>query len=235
MPAISVRHVSKSFGRVRAVENLSFTVPPGCVTGFLGPNGAGKTTTLRMILGLVTPDAGAAMIGDRAYRDLDAPVSTVGAVLEATAFHPGRTARLHLRTLCMAAGLPADRVEQVLADVDLADIADRRVGGFSLGMRQRLALASALLGDPPVLVLDEPANGLDPEGIHWLRGYLRALAEMGRTVLLAGHMLTEIALVADRVVVLHAGRLVGEMTVEELPGGRGGLEEAYLGMVRDIR
>lgn len=228
MSAISVRHLTKSFGRVAAVDDLSFTVPAGCVTGFLGPNGAGKTTTLRMVLGLVRPDAGTALVDDHAYADLTAPVRTVGAVLEAAAFHPGRTARLHLRTLCLAAGLPADNVDRVLIEVDLADAADRRVGGFSLGMRQRLALATALLGDPAVLILDEPANGLDPVGIHWLRGYLRALADMGRAVLVASHVLAEIALVADRVIIVDAGRLVADTAVDDLPGGRAGLENAYL-------
>ncbi len=235
MPDISVRHLSKSFGKVRAVDDMSFTVPAGCVTGFLGPNGAGKTTTLRMVLGLVRPDSGTALIGEHTYTELAAPVRTVGAVLESASFHPGRSARLHLRTLCVAAGLPAERVQRVLDDVGLAGAADRRVGGFSLGMRQRLALASALLGDPDVLILDEPANGLDPEGIHWLRGYLRALADMGRAVLVAGHVLAEMALVADRVVIVDGGRLVADTTVDDLPGGRSGLEDAYLEMVREIR
>jgi ABC-2 type transport system ATP-binding protein len=227
MTTISVSHLGKSFGRVRAVDDLSFTVPAGRVTGFLGPNGAGKTTTLRMLLGLVRPDTGTALVGGRRYADLPTPVRTVGAVLEATAFHPGRTARVHLRALCLAAGLAAGRVAEVLDDVDLAAAADRRVGGFSLGMRQRLALASALLGDPEVLVLDEPANGLDPEGVHWLRGFLRAKAADGRTVLVSSHGLAELARTADRVIIIRGGRLVAERTVGA------DLEDRYLELVRE--
>jgi ABC-2 type transport system ATP-binding protein len=222
---ISVQGLTKSFGQVRAVDDLSFTVPAGQVTGFLGQNGAGKTTTLRMLLGLVRPDRGEALVDGRRYVDLAAPVTVVGAVLEATAFHPGRTARVHLRALCRAAGLRVDRVDVVLDTVDLADAADRRVGGFSLGMRQRLALASALLGDPPVLVLDEPANGLDPAGIHWLRGLLRALAAEGRTVLVSSHGLAELARTADRVVVIDHGRLVADEAVGA------DLEQWYLELV----
>ncbi len=233
MTTISLNHLGKSFGRVRAVDDLSFTVPPGQVTGFLGPNGAGKTTTLRMLLGLVRPDAGEALVDGRRYADLPAPASLVGAVLEATAFHPGRTARVHLRALCLAARLPGARVDEVLDTVDLTAAADRRVGGFSLGMRQRLALASALLGDPEALVLDEPANGLDPEGVHWLRGFLRAFATDGRTVLVSSHGLAELARTADRVVVVNHGRLVAEGTVAELGGGD--LEDTYLDLVRGTR
>jgi ABC-2 type transport system ATP-binding protein len=210
---ISIQGLTKSFGKVRAVDDLSFTVPPGQVTGFLGPNGAGKTTTLRALLGLVRPDRGEARVNGQRYVDLAAPVTTVGAVLEATAFHPGRTARVHLHALCLAAGVLPDRVDVVLDTVDLVDAADRRVAGFSLGMRQRLALASALLGDPEVLVLDEPANGLDPTGMHWLRGLLRALAAEGRTVLVSSHGLAELARTADRVVVIDQGRLVADEPV----------------------
>jgi ABC-2 type transport system ATP-binding protein len=223
---ISVAHLTKSFGSVRAVDDLSFTVRPGSVTGFLGPNGAGKTTTLRMILGLVTPDSGTATIGDVAYVDLPSPITKVGAVLEATSFHPGRTARVHLQALCLAASLSLDRVDHVLDEVDLVAAADRRVGGFSLGMRQRLALASALLGDPGVLILDEPANGLDPAGIHWLRGFLRALAAGGCTVLVSSHVLTEMALTADRVLIVDGGRLIADRAVDE------NLEETYLELVK---
>ncbi|MCT2584861.1 ATP-binding cassette domain-containing protein [Actinophytocola gossypii] len=226
---ISVTALSKSFGSVRAVHDLTFEVAPGTVTGFLGPNGAGKTTTLRMILGLVRPDAGTALIGGTRYTDLESPVTKVGAVLESTAFHPGRTGRLHLETLCLAAGIPDRRVGEVLTEVDLLAAADRRVGGYSLGMRQRLALASALLGDPAVLVLDEPANGLDPEGIHWLRGYLRAHATTGRTVLVSSHTLTELSLMADDVLVVSEGRLVAE-----LPAGPD-LEDEYLTAIRSSR
>ncbi|WP_344935642.1 ABC transporter ATP-binding protein [Sphaerisporangium flaviroseum] len=235
MPAITVTHLSKSFGRVRAVEDLSFTVEPGRVTGFLGPNGAGKTTTLRMILGLVEPTSGTAVIGDRPYTRLSAPIATAGAVLEATAFHPGRTARIHLLALCTAAGIPLGRADQVLKVVDLADAADRRVGGFSLGMRQRLALASALLGDPLVLILDEPANGLDPAGIHWLRGFLRDLAAEGRTVLLSSHLLAEMEQTADDLIIINGGRLVTEGTVDELVGARAGLEQTYLELLKETR
>jgi ABC-2 type transport system ATP-binding protein len=221
---ISVQGLTKSFGRVRAVDDLSFTVTAGQVTGFLGPNGAGKTTTLRALLGLVRPDRGTALVGGRRYVDVVAPARVVGAVLESTAFHPGRSARVHLRALCLAAGLPRDRVAAVLDTVDLTEAADRRVGGFSLGMRQRLALASALLGDPEVLILDEPANGLDPAGVHWLRGLLRALAAEGRTVLVSSHGLAELSRAADRVVVIDHGRLLADEPVA------GDLEEWYLGL-----
>jgi ABC-2 type transport system ATP-binding protein len=223
---ISITGLSKAFGSVRAVDDLTFTVPAGQVTGFLGPNGAGKTTTLRMVLGLVRPDAGSALVDGRRYVDLPAPVTVVGAVLEATAFHPGRTARGHLHALCLAAGLPLTRVAEALDTVDLMAAAARRVGGFSLGMRQRLALASALLGDPAVLVLDEPANGLDPVGVHWLRGFLRAFAADGRTVLVSSHGLAELARTADRVVIVDRGRLVAERPVGA------DLEDTYLELVR---
>jgi ABC-2 type transport system ATP-binding protein len=226
---ISIQGLTKSFGPVRAVDDLSFTVPAGRVTGFLGPNGAGKTTTLRTLLGLVRPDHGKALIDGRRYVDLAEPVATVGAVLEATAFHPGRTARVHLRALCLAARVAPARVDVVLDTVDLADAADRHVGGFSLGMRQRLALASALLGDPGVLVLDEPANGLDPVGVHWLRGLLRALAAEGRTVLVSSHGLAELARTADRVVVIDHGRLVADEPVGA------DLEQRYLDLVGSTR
>ncbi|TCO59188.1 ABC transporter ATP-binding protein [Actinocrispum wychmicini] len=228
MSAIAVTNISKSFGKVRAVSDLSFTVGSGTVTAFLGPNGAGKTTTLRMILGLVKPDRGTATIHGTPYLHLRRPNTTVGAVLEATSFHPGRTARAHLTALCVASGLSTDRVGQVLDQVGLA-AGDRRVGGFSLGMRQRLALASALLGDPAVLILDEPANGLDPEGIHWLRGFLRALAAGGCTVLVSSHVLAEMSVVADRVIVVNKGRLVVEAPMADF----GDLEEAYLELVKE--
>jgi ABC-2 type transport system ATP-binding protein len=213
---VVVSGLSKTFGAVTAVDDLSFTVEPGMVTGFLGPNGAGKTTTLRMLLGLVTPTRGVATIGGLRYADLPDPTRTVGASLEATGFHPGRTARDHLRVLCAAAGLPAQRADETLALVGLADAARRRAGGFSLGMRQRLALAAALLGDPHVLVLDEPANGLDPEGIAWLRGFLRYLADSGRTVLVSSHVLSEVKQTVDQVVIISRGRLVRQATLEQL-------------------
>jgi ABC-2 type transport system ATP-binding protein len=219
---VEVRGLSKSFGSVRAVSDLSFTVEPGSVTGFLGPNGAGKTTTLRMILGLLHPDAGTATFDGTAYTALTDPVRTVGAVLE-TAFHPGRSGRNHLRVYCRAAGLPISRADEVLVQVGLADAGNRKAGGYSLGMRQRLALATALLGDPAVLVLDEPANGLDPEGIQWLRGFLRHLAhEQGRTVLVSSHLLSEVEQTVDRVVIVGAGRLVREGSMEQLRSGAQG-------------
>jgi ABC-2 type transport system ATP-binding protein len=219
---VDVRGLSKSFGTVRAVSDLSFSVEPGSITGFLGPNGAGKTTTLRMVLGLMHPDAGTATFDGAPYTSLTDPLRTVGAVLE-TAFHPARSARNHLRTYCRAAGLPLSRADEVLTQVGLADAGDRRAGGYSLGMRQRLALATALLGDPSVLVLDEPANGLDPEGIQWLRGFLRHLAhEQGRTVLVSSHLLSEVEQTVDRVVIVGAGRLVREGTMEQLRSGADG-------------
>jgi ABC-2 type transport system ATP-binding protein len=219
---VDVRGLSKSFGQVRAVQDLSFTVEPGSVTGFLGPNGAGKTTTLRMLLGLLTPDSGEATFNGTPYVDLPQPVRTVGAVLE-TAFHPARSGRNHLRVYCRAAGLPLERADQALVQVGLADAGNRRAGGYSLGMRQRLALATALLGDPAVLVLDEPANGLDPEGIQWLRGFIRHLAhDEGRTVLVSSHLLSEVEQTVDRVVIVGAGRLVRQGTMADLRDGADG-------------
>jgi ABC-2 type transport system ATP-binding protein len=219
---VDVRGLSKSFGPVRAVSDLSFTVEPGTVTGFLGPNGAGKTTTLRMVLGLMTPDAGTATFNGAPYGSLSEPLRTVGAVLE-TAFHPARSGRNHLRVYCRAAGLPLSRADEVLVQVGLADAGGRRAGGYSLGMRQRLALATALLGNPGVLVLDEPANGLDPEGIQWLRGFLRHLAhEQGRTVLVSSHLLSEVEQKVDRVVIVGAGQLVREGSMEQLRSGADG-------------
>src|SRR4029453_12088060 len=193
MAVITIQGLTKRFGPVTAVDDLSFEVDQGTVVGFLGPNGAGKTTTLRTLLGLVTPTAGSARMDGKPYRELADPIRQVGAVLEASSFHPGRSARNHLRVVATAAGLPLDRADAVLDQVGLTTAAHRRVGGFSLGMRQRLGLATALLGDPQVLILDEPANGLDPEGIHWLRGFLRKLADQGRTVLVSSHVLAEVA------------------------------------------
>ncbi len=212
-------HLTKRFGETTAVEDLSATVRPGRVTGFLGPNGAGKTTSLRMLLGLVRPTSGTATFDGRAYADLAEPVREVGTLLEATGFHPGRRARDHLRVLAVAAGLPAQRSDEVLEQVGLTGDAHRKVGGFSLGMRQRLGLAAALLGDPPVLVLDEPANGLDPQGIRWLRTFLRQLAGEGRTVLVSSHVLPEVEQTADDVLVLAGGRLVQQGTLAELGAG----------------
>jgi ABC-2 type transport system ATP-binding protein len=215
---IEVQDLTKTFGATKAVDGLSFTVAPGTVTGFLGPNGAGKTTTLRMLLGLVSPDAGEATIGGRRYAALPAPASDVGAVLEASGFHPARGGRNHLRVYCRANGLPSGRADEMLELVGLTAAARRPVRGYSLGMRQRLALATALLGDPPVLVLDEPANGLDPEGIVWMRRLLREFADQGRTVLVSSHVLSEMQQLVDDVVIINKGRLVRQGTVAELSG-----------------
>ena len=216
---IDVVGLTKRFGEVLALDNLSFSVRPGVVTGFLGPNGAGKTTTLRCLLGLVTPTAGTVTLDGRAYRDIENPLSTVGAALEAASFHPGRSARAHLQVMALAAGLPSSRVDEVLLQVGMTEFADRRVGGYSLGMRQRLALGQALLGDPPVLVLDEPANGLDPAGIAWLRQFLRTLAAEGRTVVVSSHVLSEVQQTVDDVVVIARGRLVRQGTLADLDSG----------------
>jgi ABC-2 type transport system ATP-binding protein len=217
---VEVVHLTKHFGGVRAVQDLSFTVQPSRVTGFLGPNGAGKTTTLRILLGLVAPTSGTATIGGRRYAELPDPLTTVGASLEATGFHSGRTARDHLRVLTTTAGLPERRADEVLALVGLDEGARRRVGGFSMGMRQRLALAAALLGDPQVLLLDEPANGLDPEGIAWLRGLLRHLAGQGRTILISSHVLSEVQQTVDDVVIIARGRLIRQAPLADLEGTR---------------
>jgi len=219
MAAISVQGLTKRFGDVLAVDQLEFRVDPGTVVGFLGPNGAGKTTTLRMLLGLVTPTAGTATIAGRPYHELADPARRVGAVLEASGFHPGRSARDHLRVLATAAGLDPRRVGEVLEQTGLAAAGRRRVGGFSLGMRQRLGLAAALLGDPEVLILDEPANGLDPEGVRWLRGLVRGLADQGRTVLVSSHVLAEVAQTVDQVVIIDRGRLVAQSTLAALTAG----------------
>jgi ABC-2 type transport system ATP-binding protein len=211
--AVELRGLTKSFGDVHAVADVTATVAPGRVTAFLGPNGAGKTTTLRMLLGLVAPTSGTATFDGRRYDQLPDPVRQVGAVLEASGFHPGRTALDHLRVLTTAAGLPRDAPGRVLEETGLAADARRRVGEFSLGMRQRLGLAAAMLGDPAVLVLDEPTNGLDPEGVRWLRGYVRGLADEGRTVLLSSHALSEVEQTADHVLVIAKGRLVRSSTL----------------------
>ena len=216
---IVVSGLTKVYKSVRAVDNLSFVVEPGRVTGFLGPNGAGKTTTLRMLLNLVTPTAGTATIGGRRYADLAQPLRGVGAVLEASSAHKGRTGRNHLRIACAAAGLPARRADEALALVGLTPAAKRKFKGYSLGMRQRLGIAAALLGDPQVLILDEPANGLDPEGIRWMRDLLRKLADQGRTVLVSSHLLSEMELLADDVVIIAAGKLIAQGPVDTVVGG----------------
>jgi ABC-2 type transport system ATP-binding protein len=230
MSVIEICDLTKRFGEVTAVDRLSFTVGSGTVTGFLGANGAGKTSTLRMLLGLVKPTAGRATIDGKVYRELPGRTHRVGATLEATSFHPGRTGRNHLRVRALAGRIGARRVATVLDQVGLSDTADRLVGGYSLGMRQRLGLAAALIGDPQILILDEPANGLDPEGVRWLRGLLRDLGAEGRTVLVSSHALAEVAQTVDRVVVIDHGRLVKEATLAELLAGQSGvgLEENFL-------
>ena len=216
MATIEIHGLSKRFDDITAVDGLSFTAREGAVTGFLGPNGAGKSTTLRMLLGLVTPSGGTATIDGNRYTELDAPFRRVGAMLETDAFHPGRRARDHLRILATAADLPSKRVDAVLEEVGLADAGHRRVKGFSLGMRQRLGLASALLGDPTVRILDEPANGLDPDGVRWLRQLVRTFADRGGTVLFSSHVLAEVAQTVDDVVIITAGRLVAQSSLANL-------------------
>jgi ABC-2 type transport system ATP-binding protein len=215
--------LTKRYGDVVAVDDLTFNIEAGTITGFLGPNGAGKSTTLRMLLGLAKPTRGHATIFGKAYDELEAPALRVGAVLEATDFHPGRSGRDHLRMLSRAVGLPDSRVDDVLSLVELQDAAKRRVKGYSLGMRQRLGLASALLGDPDLLVLDEPANGLDPEGVRWLRDFLRDFASGGRTVLISSHVLAEIAQTVDQVLIISHGRLITESTLDDLTARVGAL------------
>ncbi len=218
---LAVEYLSKRYGAVTAVEDLSFEVMPGSILGFLGPNGAGKTTTLRVLLGLATATAGTATVEGRPYRSLSDPVASVGAVLDSSGFHPGRRGRDHLRVIARASGLPASRVEEVLRTVGLEGAAERRVKGYSLGMKQRLNLAAALLGDPRALVLDEPANGLDPQGIRWLRDMLRFLADEGRAILVSSHVLAEVSQTVDEVVVIHHGRLRAHGTLAELTSRRG--------------
>jgi ABC-2 type transport system ATP-binding protein len=213
---IEVAGLRKRYRKATAVDGLSFRVADGRITGFLGPNGAGKTTTLRILLGLVRPTAGRATIEGKGYRELVDPIRRVGAVLEASNYHPKRSGRSHLRVLCTAAGLPWSRADELLEFVGIADAAGRAVGGYSLGMRQRLSVAGALLGDPQLLVLDEPANGLDPEGIRWLRDFLRSFAAGGKTVFISSHVLAEIEQIADEVVIIHRGRLVAHENVVEL-------------------
>jgi ABC-2 type transport system ATP-binding protein len=215
---IEVRDLTKKFGDFTAVDNLSFTVEPGRITGFLGPNGAGKTTTLRMLLGLVRPTAGTATIGGQRYHDIPRPMAMVGSALEATNFHPGRSGRDHLRVLADTAGVGDKRVDEMLELVGIPAAARKRAGGYSMGMRQRLGLAAAMLGDPQVLILDEPANGLDPEGIRWLRGFLRHLSTQGKTVLISSHMLQEVEQTVDDVVIISNGRLVSQGAMADLHG-----------------
>ena len=228
---IRIRNLTKRYGPVLGVDDLSFEVRPGQVTGFLGPNGSGKTTTLRILLGLATPTAGTATFGGLPYHQLPDPVRQVGAALDSNTFHPGRSAAQHLRIIATATGLPRRRVDEVLGLTGLADVAGRRVGGFSLGMRQRLSLAGALLGDPGVLVFDEPLNGLDPDGIRWLRGLLRELAAQDRTVFVSSHLLSEVAQTADEVVVLSRGRLVAQTPLAGLVDRGKDLESLFFDLV----
>jgi ABC-2 type transport system ATP-binding protein len=227
-PVVSCRALTKRYGELTALGGVSFSLERGTVTGFLGPNGAGKTTTLRLLLGLAEPTAGEALVFGRRYRELEQPVLRVGAVLESADFHPSRNGRDHLGTLALAAGLPLGRVEEVLALVELTGAAKRRVRTYSLGMRQRLGLAGALLGDPALLILDEPANGLDPAGVHWLRNFLQTLARQGRTVLVASHLLAEVAQTVDQVLIIDHGRLLASGRLDELTRDGRTLEDVYL-------
>jgi ABC-2 type transport system ATP-binding protein len=226
--AVSCQALTKRYGQLAAVDGVTFSLEPGTVTGFLGPNGAGKTTTLRLLLGLAEPTAGEALVFGRRYRELDQPIRRIGAVLESGDFHPARSGRDHLRALALAAGLPFSRVEEVLELVELRDAAGRRVRTYSLGMRQRLGLAAALLGDPELLILDEPANGLDPAGVRWLRTFLRALAAESRTVLVSSHLLAEVAQTVDQVLIIDHGRLLASGRLDELTRGGRTLEDVYL-------
>jgi ABC-2 type transport system ATP-binding protein len=227
---IEVHGLTKRYGPVVAVDGLSFEVRPGVVTGFLGANGSGKSTTMRMILGLDRPDAGHAHVGGRRFCDLRWPLREAGAVLEARAFHPGRSAREHLAALAASNAIPLRRVDEVLGLVGLASVAGRRAGTFSLGMAQRLGIAAALLGDPPVLLLDEPVNGLDPAGIRWIRDLLASLAAAGRAVFVSSHLISEIALLAEHLVVIGQGRLLADTSVAEMSAGAPSLEDAFLAL-----
>jgi ABC-2 type transport system ATP-binding protein len=227
---IEVHWLTKRYGPTLAVDGLSFDVSPGAVTGFLGANGSGKSTTMRLILGLDRPDAGYAHVGGRLFRDLRWPLREVGATGEARAFHPGRSARRHLAALAASNAIPRRRVDEVLGMVGLAGVAGKRAGTFSLGMAQRLGIASALLGDPPVLLLDEPVNGLDPAGIHWIRDLLKSLAAEGRVVFVSSHLISEIALMADHLVVIGQGRLLADTSVAAMSAGAPSLEAAFLAL-----
>jgi ABC-2 type transport system ATP-binding protein len=227
-PVVECRGLTKRYGDVVAVDEISFTLQRGTVTGFLGPNGAGKTTTLRVLLGLAAPTGGEALVFGRRYHELEEPTRRVGAVLESTDYHPSRSGRDHLRMLALAADLPLSRVEEVLALVELGKPAGRRVRTYSLGMRQRLGVAAALLGDPELLVLDEPANGLDPVGVRWLRTFLQGLAAQGRTVLVSSHLLAEVAQTVDHIVIIDHGRVLTHSPLDQLTGAGRSLEDVYL-------
>jgi ABC-2 type transport system ATP-binding protein len=229
MTDIAVHGLTKRYGRITAVDDLSFTIPPGRVTGFVGRNGAGKTTTLRMLLGLTLPDEGTATIGGQAYANLKSPIHTVGALIDPGGFHPGRSGRNALRVLAKPARIADRRVDEVLDLVDLADAGHRRVRGYSLGMRQRLGLAAALLGDPAVLVLDEPANGLDPDGVRWLRALIRGLGAQGRSVLVSSHLLAELGQTVDDVIVIDRGRLIAHQPITDTAS----LEDTYFRLTKE--
>jgi ABC-2 type transport system ATP-binding protein len=218
---ISLRGLTKRYGDITAVDDLTLELAPGEVTGFLGPNGAGKSTTMRMILGLDSPTSGEALIGGRSYAELDPPLRTIGALLDAKAVHPARSGRDHLRAMALSQGIPFSRVEEVLALTGMTDAARRRAGGYSLGMSQRLGIAGALLGDPEVLMLDEPVNGLDPDGVRWIRFLLRSLAAEGRTVFVSSHLMSEMERTADRLIVLGKGRLIADESMDRLAAGAG--------------
>ena len=224
---IAARGLTKHYGRVAAVRDLTFTVRPGVVTGFLGPNGAGKSTTMRILIGLDRPDAGGATVNGKPYRELRRPLREVGAMLETRSFHPGRSARAHLGALAVSNAIPERRVEEVLRLVGIEAVARRRAGKFSLGMAQRLGIAVALLGDPGIVMLDEPVNGLDPEGIRWIRALLKSLAAEGRTVLISSHLISEVAATADELIVIGQGRLLAQTTVAELAATASSLEDAF--------
>jgi ABC-2 type transport system ATP-binding protein len=230
---IEVSELRKRFGPVRALDGMTFPARPGRVTGFAGPNGAGKSTTMRVILGLDRPDSGTAMVGGRPYQSLEHPLRYLGSLLDASALQPSRSARAHLRWLACSQGLPGRRVGEVLELTGLQGVAGRRAGGYSLGMRQRLGVAAALLGDPPVLMFDEPFNGMDPEGIVWLRGFLSSLADQGRTVLVSSHLMSELQEAADHVIIVGRGRVVTDSPVAELLARWGSLENAYLTLTKD--
>ncbi len=227
-PVVRVRGLTKRYGDVTAVDELSFALEPGTITAFLGPNGAGKTTTLRLLLGLAEPSAGQALVFGRRYRELEEPIRLVGAVLESGDFDPGRSGRNHLRALALATGITYQRVEELLELVELERAAQRPVKTYSLGMRQRLGLAAALLGDPELLLLDEPANGLDPAGVHWLRGFLHQFAADGRTVLISSHVLAEVAQTVQSALIITGGQLVGNIALDQLQDGARSLEATYL-------
>jgi ABC-2 type transport system ATP-binding protein len=231
-PVVTALSLTKRYGDLVAVDDVTFSLRAGTITGFLGPNGAGKTTTLRLLLGLAEPTSGQALVFGRRYRELDEPARRVGAVLESNDFHPGRTGANHLRILAVAAGIPESRVEEVLDIVELGAAGDRRVKSYSLGMRQRLGLAAALLGDPELLVLDEPANGLDPAGVNWLRRFLRGFANQGRTVLVSSHMLAEASQTVDHVVIIDRGHLVASGRLDALTGPARTLEDVFLELTR---